>query len=49
MLEQLHADVQAHAAKLTDASDRERLIQALPDFRGVVAAFSRRGLPGAAA
>lgn len=49
MLEQLHADVQARAAELTDAADRDRLIQALPAFRAIVAAFSRRGPPGATA
>ncbi len=47
MLEQLFADVQAHAAELTDAADRDRLIQALPVFRGVVAAHRRRGAPDA--
>jgi len=40
MLEQLHADVQAKAAQRTDATDRERLIQAIPDFRDIVAAWS---------
>ena len=39
LLEQLHGDVQARAGELTDAADRERLIQALPLFRGVVAAY----------
>jgi hypothetical protein len=42
MLEQLHADVQATAAERTDADDRDRLIQAIPDFRGIVAAYGRR-------
>ena len=42
MLQQLHADVQARVAVMTDADDRERLLQALPVFRGVVAAFGRR-------
>jgi tetratricopeptide (TPR) repeat protein len=49
MLEQLYADVQARTAELTDAADRDRLIQALPAFRDVVAATSRRAPPGAAA
>src|SRR6185369_208090 len=35
LLEQLCADVQARAAELTHAADRERLIAALPDFRGI--------------
>ncbi len=48
MLEQLYADVHARAAELTDAADRDRLIQALPDFRGIVAAQRRRGGPQAA-
>lgn len=43
LLEQLFADVQARATELTDAVDRERLIQALPVFRGIVAAHQRRG------
>jgi tetratricopeptide (TPR) repeat protein len=42
LLEQLHADVHARAAELTDAADRERLIQAIPDFRGIVAAYGRQ-------
>ena len=41
MLEQLLADVQARAAALTDAADRDRLIQALPVFRGIVAAHAQ--------
>ena len=45
LLEQLHADVQARAIELTDAADRERLIQALPVFRDIVAAHRRRGMP----
>jgi tetratricopeptide (TPR) repeat protein len=44
LLEQLHADVQATAAQRTDAADRERLIQAIPIFRDIVAAFARSGL-----
>ena len=48
LLKKLHADVQAHAAKLTDAADRGRLIQALPVFRAIVAAHGRPGEPGAA-
>ena len=43
MLEQLLIDVQARATELTDATDRDRLIQALPIFRNVVAAQARRG------
>ena len=43
MLEQLHADVQARAAELTDAADRERLIQAIPVFRDIVAAHQQSG------
>ena len=38
LLGQLHADVQARAAELTGAPDRARLIEALPEFRGIVAA-----------
>jgi tetratricopeptide (TPR) repeat protein len=45
-LEQLFADVQACAAESTDAADRERLIQALPVFRDIVAAYARRAPPG---
>jgi hypothetical protein len=48
-LEQLFADVQACAAESTDAADRERLIQALPVFRDIVAAYARRAPPGASA
>ena len=48
LLEQLHADVQARATELTDAADRERLIQALPVFRAIAAAQRRRGEPGTA-
>ena len=47
LLEQLHADVQAHAAEITDAADCERLIQATPISRAIVAAFSRGSQPGA--
>jgi class 3 adenylate cyclase/tetratricopeptide (TPR) repeat protein len=43
LLDQLHADVQARATAITDAADRERLIQAIPDFRNIVAAYGRRG------
>ena len=43
LLEQLFADVQARAADLTDAADRDRLIQALPVFRAIVAAQAQRG------
>lgn len=38
----------ALAAKLTDAADRERLIQAVPTFRAIVVAHRRmRGEPAA--
>jgi len=48
LLEQLHADLQATAAHRTDASDRERLIQAIPIFRDIAAAYAgRRGSRGA--
>lgn len=43
MLDQLFIDVQARATELTDAADRDRLIQALPIFRSLVAAQARRG------
>ena len=50
LLEQLFADVQARAAELTDAGDRERLAHALPVFRGIAAACnSIGGAPTAAA
>jgi len=45
LLAPLVADVQARANELTDAADRERLIQALPVFRGIVAAHEQRGRP----
>jgi tetratricopeptide (TPR) repeat protein len=48
MLEQLHADIQARASELTDSADRDRLIQAMPMFRSIVAAY-RRLNPGAPA
>ncbi len=41
LLVQLHSDVQARAAQLSDAADRDRLIQALPLFRDIVAAHRR--------
>ncbi len=44
MLDQLHADVQAHANAVTEADDRDRLIQAIPDYRNIVAAHGRRRL-----
>jgi tetratricopeptide (TPR) repeat protein len=47
LLEQLHADVQARAVAITDEADRERLIQALPTFRLIVAAQRRRVEPPA--
>ena len=43
LLEQLFAHVQLRADELTDAADRERLIQALPVFRAIVAAYQQRG------
>ena len=42
LLEQLFADVQARAEVLTDAADRQRLVQALPVFRSIVDAHARR-------
>ena len=48
MLAKLYADVQVRAAELTDATDRDRLIQAQPVFRGIVAAHGRQGEPAAA-
>jgi len=46
LLAPLHADVLARADQLTDASDRQRLIQAVPSFRDIVAAVAQRGQPG---
>ena len=43
MLEQLYVDVQACAAELTDAADRDRLIQALSVWHAIVAAHGRAG------
>ncbi len=40
LLEQLHTDVQASAAARTDAADRDRLIQAIPTYRDIEAAWS---------
>jgi len=48
LLEQLHADVHARSVELTDAADRERLIQAIPVFRAIVAAQGQRGETAAA-
>jgi len=45
LLEQLHADVQATVAQRTEAADRDRLIQAIPTFRSIVAAYAGRGVP----
>lgn len=42
MLERLFADVHARATEMTDTTDRQRLIQALPVFRGIVAAHAQR-------
>jgi tetratricopeptide (TPR) repeat protein len=46
VLAQLHADIQRRAAELTDAADRERLIQAIPTFRAIAAAYAGRGGQG---
>ena len=43
LLDQLFIDVQARATAISDADDRDRLIQAIPDFRDIVAAYQRRG------
>jgi tetratricopeptide (TPR) repeat protein len=48
MLEQLFADVQASAAEMTDAADRDRLIQDSPVYRDIVAAYAVRGGQGSA-
>jgi class 3 adenylate cyclase/tetratricopeptide (TPR) repeat protein len=40
VLAQLHVDVQRRAAELTDAADRDRLIQVVATFRDIVAAWS---------
>lgn len=45
LLVQVHSDMLARAAQLTDAADRDRLIQALPVFRDVAAAYQRLGAP----
>jgi class 3 adenylate cyclase/tetratricopeptide (TPR) repeat protein len=45
LLEKLYADVLAHAAASTFAADRDRLIQALPVFRAIMATQGRRGRP----
>jgi class 3 adenylate cyclase len=45
LLEQLFTDVQARASEVTDASDRDRLIQAKPEFRAIVAAHGLRENP----
>ena len=49
LLEQLYLDVQARTAELTDADDRDRLIQAIPTFRDIVAAHAARRGQGSAA
>ena len=41
LLLQLHADVQARAAELTDAADRDRLIRAIAAWRGINAAHQQ--------
>jgi class 3 adenylate cyclase/tetratricopeptide (TPR) repeat protein len=43
LLDQLFADLQAHATLITDAADRDRLIQAQPVWRAIVAAHAQRG------
>ena len=43
LLQQLHADVQATATQRTEAADRDRLIQSIPTFRDIVAAYAGRG------
>ena len=48
LLQQLFVDVQARAAELTNAADRDRLIQAIPIFRAIVAAYQQRGALNAA-
>ena len=45
LLEQLYTDVQALATAMTDVEDRDRLIQATPDYRNIVAAYAQRGGP----
>ena len=47
LLEQLHLDVHTLATTFTDAADRDRLIQAIPNYRDIVAAYQRRGAPAA--
>jgi len=42
LLDQLFADLQARATVVTDAADRDRLIQAIPAYRAIVAAYRRR-------
>ena len=48
LLEQLHADVLATAAERTDAADHARLIQAIPTYRDIVAAYAGRVGQGSA-
>lgn len=48
LLDQLFADVQAHATLITDAADRDRLIQALPVWRAIVAALGGSSTAAAA-
>ena len=43
MLHTLWADVQAAAGAMVPADDRERLIQALPVYRAIAAAYGQRG------
>ncbi len=46
LLDALHHDVQARVSALTEAADRERLVQAQPVFRAVVAAHRGRATLG---
>jgi tetratricopeptide (TPR) repeat protein len=43
VLAQLHVDIQRRAAELTEVADRDRLIQAIPTFRGIVASYKQQG------
>ncbi len=45
MLDELHANMLVSATARTGPDDRERLIQALPDYRGIAAARARRCEP----
>jgi hypothetical protein len=43
LLDQLHLDVLARAGEVTEIADQDRLIQATPVYRAIVAAHQRRG------